>query len=644
MRSKWRRKFSDTVSAFPRMLGTRLHLRLYEFLRENVKGSVPQQNLLEAAHGVLLGELAHISNVIEIDSKLVIEFIYEGLASLVTAFSFTPSLTSLKLGAERRTFESFYLEPDIANRLAKGLESTPLLTHLKLSNFAFDEDNGVFLSNCLRSTTQLTKLDLQYRSIDAIAVQHLAEGLKHTPHITSLILEASNGFDVCPGRMFVGSAIGEAGVGHIVDALQHTPSLTLLDLCGGDIRDAGVELLAAGLGRVSRLTTLHVDGSNLTAPGAGALFRALHHVPLLTSLDVGNHVNVIHDDTADDSGFGDEGATSLGAALHFLPLLAALRVARSGIGDSGALALARELPVVPNLTALSMEGNPLGAGLEALLKAATRLRCLDLRGSELSRAAQTALHGGLQHLPALASLDLSEVQLGTTGLRTLEQGLKGSSALTRLCLHEADVSPNRPTGVLTLGRILKLAPTLRTLNLTYLGIGADGVRRVAAGLRAVTGLTELWMAGNDMDEAGAEDLADVLGHLPALVRLDVSGNGLKNGGATLLADALRGATSLTVLDASSNAIGLAGLRLLAAALRRAPPLPSVEFLRCSLPPHPTHASPAPRGCCGPLASLPARRRACDPTLKHGRLALRSPGPLHPLAARQPLIAAPHRSF
>ena len=81
MRSRWRRKFSDTVSAFPRMLGTRLHLRLYDFQNENAKLSARQRKQLEqAAHGVLLGELEHISNVIEIDSKLVIEFIEEGLS------------------------------------------------------------------------------------------------------------------------------------------------------------------------------------------------------------------------------------------------------------------------------------------------------------------------------------------------------------------------------------------------------------------------------------------------------------------------------------------------------------------------------------------------------------------------------------
>ena len=276
-----------------------------------------------------------------------------------------------------------------------------------------------------------------------------------------------------------------------------------------------------------------------------------------------------------------------------MPLLATLGVAHSGIGDRGVRALARELQAVPNLTSLKLAGNPLGAGLDALLQAATQLRHLDLSGGDLSRAAQTALRAGLRHLPALASLDLSEVPLGVNGLRALELGLQQSSALTHLVLRDAEVcpAPGRPAGPhATLGRILERAPALRALDLSGLELGADGVRRVAGGLLAATGLTVLGLEGNSMGEAGARDLAGALGRLPGLERLAVGGNGLRNGGATLLADALRGAAALAAVDVSDNDIGVMGLRRLATALRRAPPLPSVKFERCSAT-EPTHPPP-----------------------------------------------------
>jgi Ran GTPase-activating protein (RanGAP) involved in mRNA processing and transport len=153
-----------------------------------------------------------------------------------------------------------------------------------------------------------------------------------------------------------------------------------------------------------------------------------------------------------------------------------------------------------------------------------------------------------------------------------------------------------------LARVLAQCPALAHLNLSYNGLGADGVESLARVLaqcpalahldlgneirpRIINGesashaegveilagllgqcaaLSHLNLAGNDIRAEGAGSLAGVLGQCRMLACLNLSGNWIEAGGAGRLAGVLGQCAGLTHLDLSDNLIEDAG----AAALQK----------------------------------------------------------------------------
>jgi hypothetical protein len=85
-------------------------------------------------------------------------------------------LSTLKIGAEDFVLNLFSLEIETAEHFTKGLQSVPLLNRLEMKNFFIDEDFPTIFSMGLRHTPLLTTLVLEYASIIPDAARHLAEG------------------------------------------------------------------------------------------------------------------------------------------------------------------------------------------------------------------------------------------------------------------------------------------------------------------------------------------------------------------------------------------------------------------------------------------------------------------------------------
>jgi Ran GTPase-activating protein (RanGAP) involved in mRNA processing and transport len=243
-------------------------------------------------------------------------------------------------------------------------------------------------------------------------------------------------------------------------------------------------------------------------------------MPLLTALDVGNHD--VGNRDAIHPRMGDAGATELAAALHLVPLLATLGLAHCGVGEPGARALAQSLPATSGLTSLLIAGNPLGAGLGALLAATPQLRRADL-----GAAALASLCDGLRRTPALTRLDLRGALLECGGALVVAQGLEHVPLLADLRLADGGIGPS---GVFHLASALQRAEHLALLDLGGNTLGSEGARRLAAGLCCATALTALLVPHNALGGDGALALVAALVPLPSLVRLDLSCNGISECG------------------------------------------------------------------------------------------------------------------
>lgn len=153
--------------------------------------------------------------------------------------------------------------------------------------------------------------------------------------------------------------------------------------------------------------------------------------------------------------------------------------------------------------------------------------------------------------PRLRRLDISRNCLGSEGVRELCIALKAHSALEEL---RAQVVAAGPEGARRLGGLLRASATLRVLDVAGNNVGDRGARELAAGAVENAGgaLQALHLEMNAIADDGAHALSQVVRRHRTLRVLGLAGNGIGCDGAGGLAAALRAGTALRLLDLSRN--------------------------------------------------------------------------------------------
>jgi len=149
------------------------------------------------------------------------------------------------------------------------------------------------------------------------------------------------------------------------------------------------------------------------------------------------------------------------------------------------------------------------------------------------------------------------------------------NSITSLSLYNNNI---RDAGARDLAEVLKLNASLTSLDLVYNQIGDDGARDIAEALKLNASLTYLDLHNNNIGDAGARDIAEALKLNASLTYLDLHNNNIGEAGARDIAEALKLNASLTSLDLTINNIGEAGARDLAEALKLNASLTSLDLV------------------------------------------------------------------
>jgi Ran GTPase-activating protein (RanGAP) involved in mRNA processing and transport/ankyrin repeat protein len=166
----------------------------------------------------------------------------------------------------------------------------------------------------------------------------------------------------------------------------------------------------------------------------------------------------------------------------------------------------------------------------------------------------------------LKSLNISLNHLGPAGLNELAK--VPLTTLERLLVREN--GDGEPAFARSLSELLRASPNLKSVDLSYNKLGAEGLEVLAPVLRA-HGLIALTLNANKLrGAAGAQAIADVVSASQALEVLEISSNALEDDGAAILAGALRNTLSLTKLDLSECKISNAAWNELAITLKGLP--------------------------------------------------------------------------
>ena len=145
------------------------------------------------------------------------------------------------------------------------------------------------------------------------------------------------------------------------------------------------------------------------------------------------------------------------------------------------------------------------------------------------------------------------------------QSCKELREAKRLRLSKMDITAEEMKLLGTLGSVL---PALQTLNLSELSTGPDGVQQLAAGLGAgaLPAVSQLIIFRTHVGDAGASALAAALGQgaLPRLKNLLLDNAAIGDAGLVALAPALRRRPALEELGLWGNPLGDEGLAALVA--------------------------------------------------------------------------------
>ncbi|XP_059818068.1 NACHT, LRR and PYD domains-containing protein 3-like isoform X2 [Hypanus sabinus] len=214
-----------------------------------------------------------------------------------------------------------------------------------------------------------------------------------------------------------------------------------------------------------------------------------------------------------------------------------------GLTDSGVEDLASALSTNTSLMELDMSENELGdAGVKIVSAALRNPECkiqkLRLDGVGLTDSGAEDLTSALSTNPSLMELQLTGNKLGDSGVKLVSAALRNPECkIQTLCLRDVGLTDS---GAEDLVSALSINPSLMELDLSNNELGDTGVKLVSAALRnPECKIQKLVLNYVGLTDSGAEDLASALSTNPSLTQLDLSGNNLGDSGVKLMSVALR---------------------------------------------------------------------------------------------------------
>mmetsp|Transcript_55568 Transcript_55568/g.84104 ORF Transcript_55568/g.84104 Transcript_55568/m.84104 type:complete len:585 (-) Transcript_55568:192-1946(-) len=455
------------------------------------------------------------------------------------------------------------------------LEHSPDLHHLDLSMNPLRDFGAGVLSAAMRNCPALTHVDLSQTCLGAEGIMQLAGGLGRCTELKRLSL-SSNAID------------GVDAWQNLADALRGCTKLEQLDLHSNPIRAEGARLLAEVLtSRFSALAKLDLSSCELGAAGIASLQEVLS---LSSLLSLKLHAN-------DMTGTGANAFVGTCTALTFLDIscnllemgqftpwltvclrqckqLAHLDLSGNWIAARGGEVLAKAILAYPTtLRQLRVSANGMGlasspAVVKSLSARCPRITVLEIGSNMVGDIGIRGMETALRSLKELASLDLSDNEIGAAGMAYLAKC--SLEALTSLNLSQNSIGDD---GAERLGELLACCRGIRVLNLTRCTLRLQGAVALAPALGTCRQLKRLELSMNRVGSKGAGAIGAAVAACPMLRAVDMSQNFLQDEGILNLAELLAAqgrptSGALERLDVSHNDAGAEANRRIVQALPR----------------------------------------------------------------------------
>ena len=245
------------------------------------------------------------------------------------------------------------------------------------------------------------------------------------------------------------------------------------------------------------------------------------------------------------SRIGDDGLVKLSEGLRHCSNLQRLHLYNTNLSSSSGETLGQVLSRLPCLKELDIRFNDLKErglqGLQQGLKQCSNLQCLLLPHTGQSSSSGETLSQVLSCLPCLKVLNIDHNDWEHRGLGELQEGLKQCSSLQRLLLSRTRLSSK---SCVTLGNVVSCLPCLKALDISQNNLGDSGLEGLREGLKQCKKLTSLGLFLTCLTSRSGSILGDIVSCLPNLEELAVSESELGKRGHKDLAKDLKQCTKL----------------------------------------------------------------------------------------------------
>ncbi|XP_019643853.1 PREDICTED: NACHT, LRR and PYD domains-containing protein 3-like [Branchiostoma belcheri] len=365
------------------------------------------------------------------------------------------------------------------------------------------------------------------------------------------------------------------------DTLCHHPRLDLrVRIPSFGSPDKSAKLVSV-LKNVPGLMALNLSFANLTPSSLQQVVQEFSHMSQLEELDLSLNPDL-----------GDAGMDVLKDGLSSIPKLTVLRL-RGYFGDGmTALGIASMTPYMRHLAGLrelDITDNEIGdTGLESLtdvLHVFTALQVLGLRRTRISSAGMRTLVPTLCKLTKMMELDISNnIDIGDPGLECLVDHLPHLTGMKVLKMWNIGFTDR---GIFALVEALPHLPELQVLDVRYNNIDESGIVSLVQTIcQLVDGnstVQELHIGINKgVTGATLETITQLISALPSLTELDLSGHydepaHLSDTAASTLAEALPRLPALEKLSLSNISVGSEGFKVVMQAAEEHPKLDELSY-------------------------------------------------------------------
>ncbi|KAK7355816.1 hypothetical protein VNO80_15078 [Phaseolus coccineus] len=252
-----------------------------------------------------------------------------------------------------------------------------------------------------------------------------------------------------------------------------------------------------------------------------------------------------------------------GCALRYLNL------SNNAMGEKGVRAFRSLLKTQINLEELYLMNDGISEeaakAVSELLPSTEKLRVLHFHNNMTGDEGAIAISEIVKHSPALEDFRCSSTRVGSDGGVALAEALGACKHLRKLDLR--DNMFGEEAGV-ALSKVIPAHTDLTEIYLSYLNLEDDGAEALANALKeSAPSLEILDLAGNDITAKAAASVAACISSKQFLTKINLSENELKDEGVVLISKALEGGHGqLLEVDLSTNSITLSGAKVVAEAV------------------------------------------------------------------------------